>query len=279
MLSYSAMNSAANSANSIARIVPKFSLVTMLMVLLSYQALANNYSTGLDAYISKDFEKAEQHWLIAAKDGDAKSMFNLGLMYEQSKLGNNRPNEAERWYRKAAENGYHAANFHLAQRLFERGGSDDQALELVNIAAEKGYAPAKRYLSKSGVASSLKGSNVISVLPINKSSLTQESSIRANSKYLNKSWINKQPSSNWTIQLLAFKDESKVKNFIDDYDLNSKAAYFIENKDGIKWYKLIYGSYDSKDKASFSRQNLSKELQEFGPWLRTIGSVQEFTNN
>jgi septal ring-binding cell division protein DamX len=96
-------------------------------------------------------------------------------------------------------------------------------------------------------------------------------------KFQLESWINNQRSHYWTVQLLAFTHESKVQEFIVEHGLQSKAAYFVEKKDDVVWYKLIYGSFDSKDKATFARQNLSTKLQEFGPWLRTIASVQAIT--
>jgi len=91
------------------------------------------------------------------------------------------------------------------------------------------------------------------------------------------SWINRQRSENWTIQLLAFKSEEQVLQFISEHSLEDKVAYFSEMKQGDVFYKVVYGSYDSKDKATFVRQNLSRALQEHGPWLRTWSSIQEIT--
>lgn len=237
----------------------------LVLVLMPIQVvIAGDYANGFAAYVAGDFTKAQQFWLAGAAEGDAKSMFNLGLLVEQSKLGISDTQKAEEWYRKAADNGYYAANYHLAQRLFERGGSDDQAMLLLEVAAEQGYAPAVRYMEGTSRSSQL----ALSVVT---------EGLQKQSTYQVEKWINQQQRKHWTIQLLAFKQESNVQRFIDKHSLQAKAAYFVEKKDGVLWYKLIYGSYDSKEKATFARQNLSSKLHEFGPWLRTIASVQAIT--
>lgn len=227
-------------------------------------AFASEYSDGFRAYVEGDYQAAREYWREAARGNDAKSMFNLGLLHEQSKLPDANYQQAERWFRLAADNGYVAADYHLAQRMLERGGSDDEALNLIKNAADKGYAPAKRYLGG--------GSKLV----INTAKQPSASSSKASS-FQSESWINRQRPSHWTIQLLAFKERSKVYQFIQDHGLQSNAAYFVERSNGEVFYKLVYGAYSSKDKATFARQNLSEDLQEFGPWLRTISSVQAIT--
>jgi septal ring-binding cell division protein DamX len=241
-------------------------------------SFADDYSQGVEAFLKGDYALAQQFWVVASADGDAKSMFNLGLLNEQSKVANSSSEKAEKWYREAANNGYSAAGYHLAQRLLELGGSDDDAIAMIKTAAEQGYAPALRYFGET--PSSTKARAEASVNPLKKSSdMVPAASVDSDQRkeFLLESWINNQKSNYWTIQLLAFTQETKVQDFIDRHGLQSKAAYFVEQKDGIVWYKLIYGSFDSKDKATFARQNLSSKLQEYGPWLRTIASVQAIT--
>lgn len=252
-------------------IIKLFSLLLSIALPLNH-VVANDYSQGFNAFVSGDYIQAQQYWLAAANNGDAKSMFNLGLLNEQSKIATGSTEKAEEWYRKAANKGYSAASYHLAQRLLERGGSDDDAIALIKSAAEQGYAPALRYFGDTPKSTA---SSAINSLAKAESKQLGKQSKR--DQFQVESWINRQKSDDWTIQLLAFTHEFKVQEFIDQHGLQSKAAYFIERKDGVVWYKLIYGSFDSKDKATFARQNLSTKLQEFGPWLRTIASVQAIT--
>lgn len=232
-------------------------------------AWADDYQQGFVAYIDGEFSLAQRHWLKAANAKDAKSMFNLGLLHEKNKLESASIDKALNWYRLAAENGYAPAGYHLAQRMLERGGSDDDAIALIRRAAQRGYAPAKRYLG-------------ISDTPVRQSESnyrvkTVNSASAGNQKVHSESWINRQLAKNWTIQLLAFKQKEKVISFIKDHGLQRNAAYFLEAKSGTKYYKLVYGSYDSKDKAHLARQNLSSALRQHGPWLRTWSSVHSVT--
>ena len=110
--------------------------MTLVIMCLSELALANGYQEGLKAYIDGQFSEAQKHWLKAANAKDAKSMFNLGLLHEQNKLTNSNLDKALNWYRLASDNGYPPAAYHLAQRMLERGGSDDDAIALIKHAAE-----------------------------------------------------------------------------------------------------------------------------------------------
>ncbi len=236
---------------------------------LPLSSLASDYQDGLTAYMQGEFKLAQKHWLNAANLKDAKSMFNLGFLHEQGKLENATIEKALNWYRLSAENGYAPAGYHLAQRMLERGGSDDKAILLIRRAANAGYAPAKRYLGLNQAAASQK---LQSLEPV-----SNDTSDASYSRFQSETWINKQRAQNWTIQLLAFKHKEQVFNFIGEHGLESRAAYFLDSKGGELFYKLVYGSFDSKDKASFARQNLPTTLQQHGPWLRTWASVQKIT--
>ena len=251
------------------KIIKLFSVKIFIGLCLVGQASANDYKAGLAAYIDGDFGLAQQHWLEAANQKDAKSMFNLGLLHEQNKLENSSIEKALNWYRLAADNGYPAAGYHLAQRMLERGGSDDDAMALIRVAADKDYVPAKRHLGFEQASDSRTPSGV--------EANTVKQPEEGKSAYQSENWINRQRGENWTIQLLAFRSKEQVLAFIDLHRLQSDAAYFSESKGGEVFYKLVYGSYDSKFKATFARQNLSDALQEHGPWLRTLSSVQQIT--
>lgn len=251
-------------------------------------ASANDYLNGFDAFIKGDYSQAQQFWIKAADKGDAKSMFNLGLMNEQSKLDVASMEKAESWFRKAVSAGYSPAAYHLAQGLLKRGGSEEQATLLIQAAAKQGYAPATRYLNAltkttrpSQFTSTLAGSGNAAEA----STLIKAPKLTKDAKVIDKlgdfqteAWINNQNSKGWTIQLLAFTQESKVQEFIEAHDLQNKAAYFTEKKDNVLLYKLIYGSFDGKNEATLARKTLSTQLQEYGPWLRQIASIQAIIN-
>lgn len=240
-------------------------VVLLLFFLTTFNiALADDYSEGLTAFVGGDYAKAQQFWISAATVGDARSMFNLGFLNERSKLVTSSNDKAQEWYLKSANAGYSAAYYYLGRYLLKNGDSNDQAVAFIVQAVEQGYAPAIRYMGSSSEPSKRIGNDVL------------KQSKKAN-EFQVESWINEQKAGGWTIQLLAFSQESSVKAFIIKHQLAGKAAYFIEKKDGGLLYKLIYGVFNTKDEAVSARQNLSVELQEHGPWLRTIASVQAIT--
>jgi len=250
-------------------------LVLTISLSINAEVRAGDYSDGLKAYLANDYESARTYWLKGAKSNDAKSMFNLGLLHEQRKIARADITKAEKWYRMAGKNGYGAADYHLANRLLTNGsGVHSEVKALLERASNNGYAPAKVRLEN------ISGRTVSAVISEPQASNANGSSVNsgevdAGQRYQTEGWINQKRRNHWTIQVLAFNNEQKVQAFIDDHGLSRQAAYFSEgSSDGIL-YKLVYGVYDSKDKADFARQNLSGDLKQHGPWLRTIASVQE----
>lgn len=231
-------------------------LNTTLLLMLATPALvaADDYSDGMRAYMQKEYLQAQSYWLKGAEKNDAKSMFNLGFLHEQGLLPEASIAKAESWYRLAGQNGYPAADYHLAQlvRAHKLPIRDPAAADqLIKRAAQQGYAPARREVGKGAIT-------------------TQDSG-----RYLDESWIRSQRAAGWTIQLLAFEDLAKVREFIETHGLHERAAYFAERGPRGTLYKLIYGAYESKDQAASARQSLPENLRQHGPWLRTIGSVQK----
>ena len=262
----------------------KFSLVLKVILAVSMlfcvteASFANEYyQQGLKAYFESDYAKAKSEWLEAAKQGEVKSMFNLGLLHEQKKIDNAQPSKADEWFDLAGKAGYLPAKYHLALRLKAHRGNEQQVRDLMQDAASKGFLPAMTYLQGDKPITT-KIANVIDQQ--NSSGEGGESpEIQANSKnysngYLSDPWIVSKNPNYWTIQMLIFDEESKAQAFIDQHELKDKAAYFLEGREGKASYKLIYGSYKTKAQADFARQNLTKELSQYEPWLRSMESVQ-----
>jgi len=248
------------------------SAVGLVVVFLSNVAYAQenllenaDYSKGLAAYLDEDYQSARAHWLNAAKQNDAKSMFNLGLLHERKLISNPEQQKADKWYRLAGKLGYGVADYHLALLLLSRGDTQ-QAQSLLVRSTNSGFALAKEQLEKMNVS--------VADLVNTVSTPTVASSRDSNGSYLTEDWISQRKPTSWTIQMLAFKDLNKVHDFIQQNKIQDKAAYFIETSGDGVYYKLIYGVYNTKQQANQARQSLSSDLKQFGPWLRTIASVQ-----
>ena len=79
--------------------------------------LAEDYYYGRNGK-SKDYEEAVANYLIAAEAGKAYSQYCLGWCYEKGLGVEKSVEEAEKWYRKAAEQGEKNAKERLGNILF-----------------------------------------------------------------------------------------------------------------------------------------------------------------
>lgn len=238
-----------------------FIVLTVLSIFIMRSSYADeSYRSGLQAYLDGEYQVAQSHWLLSAKSGNSKSMFNLGLLHEQNKIESAESSKANEWYRLAGNAGYLAADYHLAIKL---GKDTPEAIKLMQRAADNGFVLAIEHLT---------GKPATNVA--NKSEKKRDVAV-SQSEYLTEHWILEKRTKYWTIQMLAFNEEEKVQAFIDLHNLQSKAAYFREVSSSEVLYKLIYGTYKTKVQADFARQNLAKALKAHGPWLRSIESVQK----
>jgi len=215
-----------------------------------------DYKQGLDAYIEGDFARAQNLWQASAQQNDARSMFNLGLLHQQLKIEGASRQQADLWFSKAVEQGYMPAAYHLGILLLPE--SYQEGLEWIQKASAAGYVPAQKYIAN------LDGADASQLSAGNSNS----SSLRA------EAWINQQDSARWTIQLLAFNEFSKVEAFVEEHGLYQDVAYFREPSREVMFFKLIYGSYSSKEAALAARESLSNDLNSHGPWLRPFAEVK-----
>jgi hypothetical protein len=270
--------------------ISKHSLNLVMSVILGalsanavYANGQSDYSAGVQAYLEREYDQAQSFWLRGAKAKDAKSMFNLGLLHQRHQLSNADDGKAEKWFRLSARSGYAAAYYHLAMWLSERGGSKIEINKLLQAADNAGFAPASVKLGKTPAkpyvpASAENVSSVPTTASVANKSAPEDIASSHAQRYQREAWISSLEPSLWTIQMLAFQEQTKVREFIDDHSLHEHAAYFAEGDSSEVLYKLIYGAYESKVQAEVARQNLSGELKQHGPWLRSVASVQSVIN-
>ena len=250
-----------------------------------------DYSAGMSAYMGNDFEAAQAFWQRAAAVNDGRAMFNLGLLHERQRIAGASPELADQWFKRAGDAGYAAADYHLALRLQARG-QISEANNLLRRAADAGFILAQEQLGidpSSTIASNSKASSVnierepdrpttTDAIANTTTANTSATNTKANRVYNRESWILQQSDNDWTIQMLAFSDEAKVRNFIDDHGLYRNAAYFAERRGDAVIYKLIYGAYPNKAAADSARSGFTASLREHGPWLRPIKAIQTVIN-
>ena len=99
---------------------------------------------GVDAWTQGDFASAVKTWQIAAAQGDADAMFNLGQAYKLGKGVKQDLGQAEALFGRAAAQGHIQAGDNYGLLLFQRG-QRTQALPFIQAAAGRGD-PRAQYL-------------------------------------------------------------------------------------------------------------------------------------
>ena len=100
-------------------LVPGFIAMACALPVTAVQA---DFASGARAYEQADFEKARLEWTAAAKSGDVKSQFNLGVLYDEGRGIDIDHAVAVKWWLLAAEGGLAVARHNLASAYIAGDG-------------------------------------------------------------------------------------------------------------------------------------------------------------
>ena len=119
----------------------------VIAVLLATPVGAADFNTGVNAYLSGDYQTVLKEWQPLAEQGHAGAQNNLGWMYNNGQGVSQDYKLAVQWYRKAAERGHEYAQINLGG-MYDRGEGVPQdsvtAHMWANISAANGAAPRLR---------------------------------------------------------------------------------------------------------------------------------------
>ncbi|MEN9727784.1 MAG: hypothetical protein RL434_2150 [Pseudomonadota bacterium] len=120
-------------------------ILGLTLGLLAHPARAD-FNDGVAAMVAGDYAKALESFVPLAETADhAYAQYFLGRMYADGRGVERSPEEAAKWFRKAAEKGVQEAQFRLAG-LYERGEGVPRDLEYAyawfSVAAHLGSAKA-----------------------------------------------------------------------------------------------------------------------------------------
>ena len=108
--------------------------------------LDTSWEEGQAAYDNGDFAVAFKVWNTLAKEGDALSQFNLGVMYSRGEGTRKNGQRALEWYMRSAEQGYAPAQFNLGAIYLEGkiiDANQQKAAAWWQLAAEQGFVQAQ----------------------------------------------------------------------------------------------------------------------------------------
>jgi TPR repeat protein len=126
------------------KFILQISAVLFILVASITLSVADNFDDGLEAYKSGEFEKAHLLWLLAAENGSAAALNNLGLMSLNGQGVAQDDKEAAKWFLRAAEQGQVNAQTSLGLMYLNGQGVPqdyEQAVKWFRLAAEQGKDP------------------------------------------------------------------------------------------------------------------------------------------
>ena len=82
------------------------------------------------------------------------------------------------------------------------------------------------------------------------------------------------PAEFYVVQLVAVQTREALEEYATRQGLKNMTAARVE-RDGKLFYVLLLGIYEDRDRADRAATNLPPEFQDFTPWVRSLGSLQE----
>ncbi|MEJ2653356.1 MAG: AAA family ATPase [Gammaproteobacteria bacterium] len=138
-------------------------------------------------------------------------------------------------------------------------------------AKEKPKQPSESALSASATAPPEQVAKIVAPSPPapKKTELTQP--VKRAAQGLD--WLRAQAPTNYTLQLMAVKEEKTARAFIETNHLQDKAAYFPVASHGQTLYALVYGSYPQRSDAVQAAKSLPSAWETPNPWIRRFKSL------
>ena len=89
------------------------------------------------------------------------------------------------------------------------------------------------------------------------------------------SYLMKQPSQHYTLQLMGNHHLSTIQQFIQQHRLGPAARYYHAQFNGKPWYMLVYGQYDSLASAHAAMKKLPRSITRLHPWIKPNRAVKK----
>lgn len=97
--------------------------------------------------------------------------------------------------------------------------------------------------------------------------------VRIKSKQTPQDWVRTQNPDFYTLQLASSTNQKLIEKYYLENNLQGKAGYYKNRRQGEDWYALIYGSYATVNEANAASEKLPPEMKKWSPWVRKIKAI------
>ncbi len=242
-----------------------------------------NFDKGLDAYGDGLYREAARYWTEAARAGDARSRFNLAVLYEHGKGVEQDIETAVVWYRQAAKAGFADAQFSLANILMSGAGpvekNVDEGLMWYLQAADAGHIQSQFIVGSILVDGELAPQDLVTATSwlklasanghmeaeslLHRLAKEREASVSGND------WILEQSPDAFTVELFQSPQRERATRFVQIVGLESATVY--ESADGI--HHVLAGVFDSEQSARDAVGALPEPLRLRLPKVRQFDDI------
>ncbi|NOZ38120.1 MAG: hypothetical protein GXP11_08665 [Gammaproteobacteria bacterium] len=87
-------------------------------------------------------------------------------------------------------------------------------------------------------------------------------------------WVRAQNANYYTLQLASSTNRKLIEKYYTENQLQSMAGYYVTQRQGEKWYALVYGAYPTAGDANAAITSLPKDLRKWSPWVRKLKDIQ-----
>lgn len=216
--------------------------------------LGNQYATGEG--VARDFTQAEYWWTKAAERGLLPAQTNLGNFYYHGVIRERDPALARKWLTLAADQG----SPHAKETLAKLDAEEAQAAAVPAAAAAVQPDTGDPVPRAAQVAQ------------------TADAPAPAADPLRREAWVLAQPPKHFTIQVLAAALDALARDFIQQHGLATSAAYVESQLQGNTVFRVIYGSYASREQADKALAALPRALSANAPWVRSFAEIHKLAD-
>lgn len=278
-------------------IQPLILKILIILSLLPSTLFAGLLSEGEAAIAEENYEKAHQLFSKAAKKGDARSAYGMGVLYSEGWGIEQSDAKAFDWFKTAAQQGYPSAQYSIGNAYFKGLGVETNISEAEmwwDIAARNGHSQAQFNLGMLLFNSDGPNEAKEQGIAWTRAAATQ------GVKWADKQLAEIDEPSNYTLILFTpsrepARSEARITTLqADDYTI--QLAHTDSLKDAIKLiqnnalegraliyrstqqekaFGIVYGRYESIDDAKQTIASMKTNLKKMNPSVYPIKTIQD----